>query len=138
MFISITRLRIRGWWFMPAFLWLTQRSAKQARTAAGFKGGFTLVDRKRAFWTMTGWDSEAAMKAYRGSGVHREAMKKLPDWCDEASVAHWMGDALPEWTEAWERMQKDGRFTPVNHPSVAQKEKRIEQPRTQPLVQAKI
>jgi hypothetical protein len=138
MFISITRLRIRRWWFMPAFLWLTQRSTKQARSASGFKAGFTLVDKHRVFWTMTAWESEAAMKAYRGSGPHRGAMKKLPDWCDEASVGHWTGDVLPDWLEAWERMQKEGRFTPVKHPSDAQKEKRIERPRTQPLVQAKI
>ena len=35
-------------------------------------------------------------------------------------------------------MQKEGRFTPVNYPSEAQKEKRIARPRTQPLVQSKI
>ena len=138
MFISVTRLRVRRWWFMPAFLWLTQRTAKQARSAMGFTAGFTLVDKHRAFWTLTGWESESAMKAYRGSGPHRRAMQKLPEWCDEASVAHWTGDALPDWVEAWERMQKEGRFTPVKHPSNSQKEKRIERPRTQPLIQAKI
>ena len=57
---------------------------------------------------MTGWESELAMKAYRGSGPHREAMKKLPGWCDEASVAHWSGDALPEWTEAGSGCRKKG------------------------------
>lgn len=138
MFISITRLRIRSWRFMPAFYLWTMRSMKQARVTNGFRGGFTLVDRRRTFWTLTGWESEAAMKAYRGSGAHREAMSKLPNWCDEASVAHWNADTLPSWVEGWERMQKEGRFTPVKYPSDAQQAKRIERPRTQPLVQGKI
>jgi hypothetical protein len=138
MFISITRLRVRRLWFLPGFFLWSQRSIKQARTAAGYKAGFTLMDKSWTFWTMTGWESEAAMKAYRGSEFHKTAMKKLPDWCDEASVAHWTGDALPDWTEAWDRMQKEGRFTPVKHPSEQQKQKRIPKPRTQPLIQAKI
>jgi hypothetical protein len=138
MFISITRLRVRRWWFLPGFLFWSQRSMKQARMSEGFRGGFTLMDRSSTYWTMTGWDSEAAMKAYRGASAHREAMKKLPEWCDEASVAHWHGDVLPDWINAWERMQKEGRFTAVKNPSKAQVEKRIERPRTQPHVQAKI
>ena len=105
MFISITRLRLRHWWYLPAFFLGSNRSITQARKAPGFRKGITLADRKRAFWTLTGWESEAAMKAYRSSGPHKTVMGKLPGWCDEAAVAHYQADELPPWTEAWERLE---------------------------------
>ena len=138
MFISVTRLRLRRWYTFPEFLWLTLLSSRQARQAPGFRTGFTLMDSRLVFWTMTGWDSEAAMKAYRGKGIHLKAMKKLPGWCDEASVVHWHGDALPDWTEAWRRMQTEGRFTPVAQPSEDQVQRRIAAPRLRPLIQGRV
>lgn len=138
MFVSVTRLRIRHWWDLPAFYWWTYLSTRQVQSAAGFRGGFVLVDKHRAFWTMTGWESEAAMKAYRGSGAHREAMKKLPARCDEASVARWEAAGFSTWMDVWQRMQSSGRFTPVDKPSPAQLEKRIAEPRTKPLIQRAI
>ena len=138
MFISVTRLRIKHWWYLPQFFWMNEKTMRQVKNSPGFRGGFTLLDRHRAFWTMTKWDSAAAMKVYRGAGAHLAAMKKLPSWCDEASVAHWEGDSLPSWREAWQRMQSVGRFTPVNTPSQAQRDKRIAEPRTQPLLQRPI
>jgi hypothetical protein len=137
MFISITRLRLRHWWYLPAFFLGSNRSITQARKAPGFRKGMTLADRKRTFWTLTGWESEAAMKAYRSSGPHKTVMGKLPNWCDEAAVAHYQSDELPAWTEAWERL-KQGRFTPVHHPSADQLAKQISAPRTQPLMQRSI
>lgn len=137
MFISITRLRLRHWWYLPAFFLGSNRSITQARKAPGFRKGMTLADRKRAFWTLTGWESEAAMKAYRSSGPHKTVMGKLPGWCDEAAVAHYQADELPPWTEAWERL-KAGRFLSVQRPSADQLAKQISAPRTQPLMQRSI
>jgi hypothetical protein len=135
MWISVTRLRLRRWWYLPEFLWRSKRSTAQAAKTAGFLGGYTLADRHRAFWTMTAWKDEASMRAYRGSGAHRAVMPKLANWCDEAAVAHWQADAFPTWAEAWQRISASGRLTPVENPSEGQKTKRIAEPRTQPLLQ---
>ena len=105
MFISITRLRLRHWWYIPEFTWRSNQSIKQARGSQGFRAGRTLLDRHQTFWTLTGWDSEAAMRAYRGSGAHKVVMPKLANWCDEAAVAHYNADELPSWIEAWEQIQ---------------------------------
>ena len=137
MFISITRLRLRHWWYLPPFFLGSNRSIAQARNAPGFRKGMTLSDRRRTFWTMTGWDNEGAMRAYRGNGEHKIVMAKLPGWCDEAAVAHYQADELPSWTEAWERL-KQGRFTPVQHPSADQQAKQIPAPRVRPLIQRTI
>ena len=128
--ISVTRLRVRSWMFMPGFIFAARRIGRQAAEAEGCVAAKVLRDRKRAFWTLTCWDSEATMKAFMLEGAHGEAMRKLMHWCDEASVAHWAqeGSEMPSWTEAHRRMLRHGRASKVNHPSDAQKAFRIDEP----------
>lgn len=68
---------------------------------------------------MTAWDDEASMRGYMIAGAHRRAMPRLLDWCDEASLVHWIqaGDALPDWAEADRRMRAAGRASKLRHPS---------------------
>ena len=132
MFVSITRLRIRRFWFLlPFFLW-NERATRQIVRTKGFVVGATLMDRQRAFWTTSVWESEAAMKAYRGSGAHASAMPKLAGWCDEASIAHWQqpDSVLPSWEVAHERMVRDGRSSKVQRPSPNHERRVIPPPRT--------
>lgn len=77
------------------------------------------MDRKLTFWTMTLWNSEADMRAYRNTDAHKKAMPKLQFWCDEASIVHWQQqeDEFPSWFEAHERMPKEGRLSKVKNPS---------------------
>jgi hypothetical protein len=97
------------------------RSARQAKHSVGFLAGRLVRDTGSAFWTLTVWEDAKAMEAYRTSGVHRAAMPKLLQWCDEASVAHWTQDsnAVPSWEEAHHQMVTQGRPSKVNHPSAA-------------------
>jgi len=131
-FVSITRLRVRSWRFLPAFLFAAFRSGKQARNADGNLAVKILRDKHNAFWTSTCWDSEASMKAFMLANPHAPAMRKLLDWCDEASLVHWTQETveLPAWEEAHRRMLREGRPSKVNHPSVAQKAQRIDPPET--------
>jgi hypothetical protein len=130
-FISVTRLRVRSLLYLPAFLWQTMGSLRQSQRSAGFLGGRVLREARNTFWTVTAWDDDAAMNAFRTSGAHREAMPKLLDWCDEASVAHWIQPSteLPTWLEAHRRMVAEGRLSKVNHPSPAQQAAEIPAPR---------
>lgn len=128
--ISVTRLRVRSWRFMPGFILSAARVGKQTVQAEGCLAAKVLRDRRNAFWTLTCWESEAAMKAFITAGPHGAAMRKLMEWCDEASVAHWVqeGGELPSWGEAHRRMLRHGRASKVNHPSDAQKAFRIDEP----------
>jgi len=130
-FISLTRLRVRSWRFMPAFVWYAFRSSRQAQRAEGFLDGKLVVDARNTFWTVTAWTSEAAMRAYRAQGPHLRAMGKLAHWCDEASVTRWQqeGTALPSPEEAHRRMVQEGRPSRVDHPSPDQNANRIAPPR---------
>ena len=118
-FVSLTRLRVRSFRFVPLFAFYASRSVRQVKKAAGFQNGALLADRNWTFWTMTAWDSQESMRRFMTSGSHQQAMPHLLHWCDEASVAHWtQPDAtLPSWSEADKRMRDSGHISKVLHPS---------------------
>jgi hypothetical protein len=129
-FISVTRLRVRSFIYLPQFLRDAFKSMRQVGRSSGFLGGRLLVNAKNVFWTMTAWKDEAAMNAYRTGGAHRTAMPKLLDWCDEAAVVHWDQETseLPSWQEAHRRMAVEGKPSKVNYPSAAQASNHIPAP----------
>jgi hypothetical protein len=128
-FVSITRLRVRSWRYLPAFLVQSARAALQAKRAAGNLAVSVLRDANLAFWTRTVWSEEAAMRSCMLSGAHRHAMPRLLEWCDEAAVVHWNQDELPSWPASHRRLQREGRPSKVNHPSDAQRRFEIPAPR---------
>jgi hypothetical protein len=132
----VTRLRVRSAWRLPAFLWTTFRAQRQVARAPGFKGGRLLVDAHRTYWTLTLWESESAMKAFRGSGAHARVMPRLVEWCDEAAYAHWEpADAsVPLWPEAYEHLLAEGKLSRVAHPSRDHEARNFAKPRLSPLI----
>ena len=129
-FISVTRLRVRSWSYLPAFLLATTRIAWQARNADGSLAVKIFRERRNAFWTSTSWESEAAMRQFMRAKPHGPAMRKLLSWCDEAAIVHWTQSdgELPSWREAHRRMQGEGRPSKVNYPSLAQQSYTIPEP----------
>jgi hypothetical protein len=117
--VSVTRLRVRSLFLMPQFLWHTLRSQRQLKGSPGLLGSTLANAPGRAFWTATVWEDEAAIKRFRDSGAHRQAMPKLLDMCDEASLARWTQDSaeLPSAAVMLERLQTIGRTSKVRHPS---------------------
>src|SRR5262245_38003505 len=117
-FVATTRLRLRSWRFVPGLLWYALRSRRQARLAPGNLGARTLSEASCTFWTCTVWRDHDAMSAFMNSGAHRSAMRRLPEWCDEASVVDWHQDGSepPDWSEVYRRMQSEGRRSKVRYP----------------------
>jgi len=74
--ISVTRLRVRSFIYLPQFFWDTFKTMRQAERSSGFLGGRLLVNAKNVFWTMTAWIDEAAMNAYRTGGAHRRSKEQ--------------------------------------------------------------
>ena len=136
MLCSITRLRVHSLFNLPSFLWMTFQTRRQTARAAGFLGGRLLIGDVHTYWTLTAWQDEKAMKAFRGSGPHARAMPKLAEWCDEAAYTHWAAadGALPEWPEAYERLLNEGRLSRVMHPSRDHLARHFPKPRLQPLI----
>jgi hypothetical protein len=129
--ISVTRLRVRSFLYLPGFLWDTFQSVRQVQRSNGFLGGRLLVNSSCVFWTMTAWTDDAAMSAYRTGGAHRRAMPKLLNWCNEAAVVHWTQESseIPSWQEAHRHMLGKGKLSKVNHPSPVQALQQIPAPK---------
>ena len=68
-FVSVTRLRIRSWRFLPAFLYFTLLSLIQAKRADGNRGTSLMRDAHLVFWTITVWRDEYAMREFAITGA---------------------------------------------------------------------
>jgi hypothetical protein len=126
--VSVTRLRLRSMRFLPGFLWYTMRSMKQAQRTPGNLGVRVRKTKGLAFWTLAMWRDNQAIQAFVPASPHKEAMQKLPQWCDEAAFADWQQDTAdsPSWETATEKLAATGRLVDVLHPSEQQKTGRIE------------
>lgn len=129
-FVSVTRLRLKSPFYMPVFMWNNWLTSRQISKTPGFLGGKLLVDANQAYWTMTAWDEQAAMKIFRNSGAHRSVMPKIQDWCDEASVVHWKQakTSLPNWADVHQRLITEGFLTKLLKPSPAHLDRNIAAP----------
>lgn len=118
-FVSVTRLRLRGWLFLPAFLFTNGPVARQVRKAPGFLGGTILMDSRRTFWTVSLWKDRASMTAFRNGGRHGKAMPKLAAWADHARVANWEQEeeSIPDWETLYARLSEKGRPSRLLRPA---------------------
>ena len=130
-FVSVTRLRLRSWRYLPPFLLQAYRSAKQAKSSEGSSAVAMLWESENTFWTRTVWSSEDAMKLFMLSGAHRQVMPRLLPWCDEAAVVHWTQELSqpPSWEQAHQRLQQGGRPSKVDRPTQAHRDHQIRPPR---------
>jgi hypothetical protein len=126
--------------YLPAFLINALRSAQQAKAASGSLAVSVLSDARLTFWTRTVWNDEQSMRAFMIAGPHRSVMPRLLQWCDEASVAHWLQDSLepPSWQEVHRRLQKEGRRSKVNNPSDAQLRFEISPPKNDTRIKVQV
>ncbi len=138
--VSVTRLRVRSWFYLPAFLLRSLRIGWQAKKAPGSLRVKVLQDGLSTFWTCTSWENESALKAFMLAKPHGPAMRKLLEWCDEAALVHWSQPEpdLPTWTQAHQRMQSEGRTSKVNHPSEAQTKFMISPPPANPRADVRL
>ena len=138
--ISVTRLRLRSFGYLPQFLWANFLVNKQVVKAGGFLRGTLLVDKQLTFWTATAWSDVPVMKVFRDSGAHKQTMPKLQNWCCEATSMHWdqENDQLPDWKQAYDRLVKDGRALYVKKPSEHQKDRRFPAPHSTSKIQQEL
>lgn len=117
--VSITRLRLRAWRFLPSFFLYSFRSARQAERTPGFVGGWLGGSGGNAYWTVTAWRDDASMKTFRDRNEHKAAMPKLLNWCDEASVARLeqTGTDVPDGEAVFQTLSRGGRTSKVRHPT---------------------
>lgn len=110
LFVSVTRLHLKGKRKLPAFYWHTVKSTRQLKKAEGLK--YFLVDQDgwNTYWTLTVWENKTSMKEYRNKGNHLKAMKVSRNIADELESINWEAENKPSWVECEGRLHnKFGR-----------------------------
>ena len=130
--VSITRvhLRSRSARTTLPLMWALTLMVRQAARTPGFLGGQLARDANDVLWTVTLWDNEASMRAFRNGGAHRRGMPRISDWFDEAALVHWEQESaeLPDWREIPRRLNDQGHFTKLRYPTAAHLNRQIGEP----------
>jgi hypothetical protein len=122
-FVSLTRVRLRSPYLLLPWMLHSARAMRSMHMAPGRIVTATRKTRGLAFWCLTVWKSEAAMRAHRTGGAALFDLERLRYWCDEAASVTWRQDTaeLPPWDEAEERLRSSAQLHRVEHPSPAQR-----------------
>ncbi len=118
-FFSVTRLRVNSILNLISFFRANENSVIQIKKSKGLMQGIELIDKKLTFWTITMWESENSMLEFRNSNSHRNAMKILPNICNEAAYCHWIQEVreFPNLNIVEENLKKYGRYIKLKNPS---------------------
>jgi hypothetical protein len=116
MFISVTKLKVRSVWRLASFFMKTMPSLKQAQKAPGNLFAETHNFDLLTYGTLSGWESEAAMRGYRNSGAHLEAMKVSRAMTVLLQSSHFETEERPTLADALARMEADPKSIKYRQP----------------------
>ena len=119
--IVITRLRLKEPALFDEFFASAVAAVEQAQSTSGNLGADVLGDADNTYWTRTAWKERAAMHAFVGAEPHLGIMRRLDDWCDEATFIDWeqAGADMPDWQQSYARLIADGQVAHLSQPSDA-------------------
>ncbi len=98
MIVVATQIKIKS---IPAFFRFIPVVRDIRRQLAGTEG--LIFVKFKGLRTFTGWESDEAMKVFRNSGNHLDAMQNLKSIGKSKSVA-WETESEPGWHEARKRL----------------------------------
>lgn len=109
MFVSVTRLHLKGKRMLPSFIWYTFKSINQSRKAEGLL--YSSFDKESwdTYWTLTVWENEDSMREFRNKGNHLTAMKVSRNIADQLQTINWEAELKPSWNECKERLHNKYR-----------------------------
>lgn len=119
--IVVTRLRLKDVALQDDFFAAAVAVLEQAKNADGNLGTDALADANNVWWTLTAWRDRRLMHAFVGTEPHRSTMRRIDDWCDEATFADWDQDSpgLPDWQTSYRHLIADGQATTLTEASQA-------------------
>ena len=119
--VVITRLRLKDPALFDEFFASAVAAVEQAQSSSGNLGADVLADANNTYWTRTTWQERRAMHAYVGGEPHRGIMRRLDDWCDEATFIDWDQESaeIPDWQASYARLIADGQVASLTKPSKA-------------------
>ena len=103
--VFASRLRLRRWRDIPAFL----RWSMQVRAAAASSPGCLGVTLDahvlaRTFFTLSTWVDDEALATFVRTDVHSAAMHRWASALSDARFERWLGEPRPRWSDARSRL----------------------------------
>jgi hypothetical protein len=119
--IVVTRLRLRDPAYLDEFFAAAIAVIEQAKNAAGSIATDALAEANNTWWSSSAWQDRHCMRAYVRSEPHLSTMKRLDDWCDEATFVDWEQDSpeLPGWQTGYAHIVADGLAAKLTHGTAA-------------------
>jgi heme-degrading monooxygenase HmoA len=119
--VVITRLRLKDPALFDEFFTSAVAAMEQAQSSSGNLAADVLADASNTYWTRTAWQDRGKMHAYVGAEPHRGIMRRIDDWCDEATFVDWeqASAELPDWQASYARLIADGQVASLTQPSQA-------------------
>ena len=102
MFASTTKYTLKE---LPAFFKFAILSLRSIAQANQSQGLVTIKIRLRDFRTLTVWQSQSDMEAFRNSGVHFKSMMDSPQLGSNQSCS-WETQSIPDWKEAIAKLEE--------------------------------
>ncbi|MEK6482271.1 hypothetical protein WJR50_32325 [Catalinimonas sp. 4WD22] len=99
MFISITYLKVKSLWKVPAFMHHVYKINQQI---AGAEGVISVNAKAGIYrnYTLTAWENKESMMRFRNNGAHLQAMKVIGKLSNAYGSYHYEADSIPSWKEA--------------------------------------
>ena len=109
--IVVTRLRLKDPALFDEFFASAVAVVEQAQNSAGNLGADVLAEANNTYWTRTVWQGRDLMDAFVARDPHLHTMRRIDDWCDEATFVEWeqAGADLPDWQDGHERLVASGQ-----------------------------
>lgn len=104
----LSYLPLKSIWRVPSFMVYTVRVMRQLASAEGLVGYSLLAHPfAKKFWTLSVWQSEAALQSFVRRAPHRNIMASLAPHMLKTAFVHWTvkGSELPlQWEDALGRL----------------------------------
>jgi hypothetical protein len=113
--VVVTRLDPRGPAGLRRVLRTTGQVVADCRAVPGFLGGRVAVDRRGRAWTLTVWESPAALRLF---GARHAAVAATIDevaWDSDITAFRQEGTAVPSWSQAAQHSSVGGPARPALH-----------------------
>ncbi len=110
MLVSIGGLKVKSALHLPYFFMLAAPSLRQAQSFDGNVFAQVKSTQGRQF-SLTVWETPAAMKVYARSGAHGRAMAAVARVARDGYFHFYQSDELPEWDDAlarWNANEPEG------------------------------
>jgi hypothetical protein len=116
--VVVTRLQPRGFAGLRRVLRTTGQVVADCRAVPGFLGGRVAVDRRSRAWTLTVWDSPAALREF--GARHASVSATIDDVARSSDITAFRqeGHDVPSWSQAKRHSSIGGPARPALHRSL--------------------